>query len=181
MATLAEFDLLHHSCTDIQSLKWTQFIAREAMNLHFGIRRAREEITHLNVELHHLITYMTDRTALWQMTIQESKTANPPLAVYLSQLAAYNTLVFDQVCYHLRKTSQLHGFSGTLQPGQQIGRPGTRLESVRMVGWYSTLMGNYSATAKGTEDGMREEARDPVEDIQNNLMIDLMENLSTAE
>jgi hypothetical protein len=124
---------------------------------------------------------MADRTALWQTTIHESKAANPPLAIYLSQLAAYDTLVFDQVCYHLRKTSQLRGFSGTLNPGQRIGRPGTSLESVRMVGWYSMLMGNNSATAKGTDDGMAEEARDPVEDIQNHLMIDLMEKLSTAE
>jgi hypothetical protein len=44
-ATLADFDILRDTWTDIRSLPWTQPAHYEAMNLHFGIIRAQEEIT----------------------------------------------------------------------------------------------------------------------------------------
>jgi hypothetical protein len=44
-ATLADSDILCDTWTDIRSLPWTQPAHYEAMNLHFGIIRAQEEIT----------------------------------------------------------------------------------------------------------------------------------------
>jgi hypothetical protein len=44
-ATLADFDILHDTWTDIRSLPWTQPAHHEATNLYFGIKRAQEEIT----------------------------------------------------------------------------------------------------------------------------------------
>jgi hypothetical protein len=38
--TLADFDVLRDTRTDIWSLPWTQPARREAMNLHFGMVRA---------------------------------------------------------------------------------------------------------------------------------------------
>ncbi|KAJ7223775.1 hypothetical protein C8J57DRAFT_1253341 [Mycena rebaudengoi] len=59
-ADLAEFDWLHETQQDIRELAWTQPVCREAMLLHFGIKRAEEEKTRLNVEIRCLITAMLD-------------------------------------------------------------------------------------------------------------------------
>lgn len=42
--TLTDFDILCDTQTDIWSLPWAQPVHHEAMNLHFGIIHAREEI-----------------------------------------------------------------------------------------------------------------------------------------
>ena len=59
-ASIADFDLLRESRTDIRSKPWTEAPRREAMNLYFGIKRAHEEIERLNVEIKRLLTFMLD-------------------------------------------------------------------------------------------------------------------------
>jgi hypothetical protein len=51
MVSLAEFDLLRDTRQDIRQFPWAQPLNREAMNLSFGIKRAKEEILRLNVEI----------------------------------------------------------------------------------------------------------------------------------
>ncbi|KAJ6473821.1 hypothetical protein C8R45DRAFT_935937 [Mycena sanguinolenta] len=48
MTSLAEFDILRDMWQDIQLLLWTQSARCEAMVLHFGMKRAKEEIQRLN-------------------------------------------------------------------------------------------------------------------------------------
>ena len=48
-ATVADFDLLRDTQTDIRCLPWTEPSRREATSYYFGIKRAREEIVRLNV------------------------------------------------------------------------------------------------------------------------------------
>jgi hypothetical protein len=57
-ATVADFDLLRDTRTDIRSLPWTEPSRREAMSYYFGIKRAHEEIIRLNVEITRLLTFM---------------------------------------------------------------------------------------------------------------------------
>ena len=83
MATLAEFDLLRNARLDIRRLPWTQPHHREAMNLYFGIKRAKEEIMRLNVEIRRLITFMIDEHVDYQAAadaIQQSDRAIPHLS-----------------------------------------------------------------------------------------------------
>jgi hypothetical protein len=49
--SLAEFDLLRDTRDDVCRQPWAQPAQREAMVLHFGIKHAKEEIRHLNVEI----------------------------------------------------------------------------------------------------------------------------------
>lgn len=62
-AFLAEFNLLRFSRRDVQSEPWAQGSGCAAMDLHFKIRRAKEEIERLNVEIRCLYTYMRDKDA----------------------------------------------------------------------------------------------------------------------
>ena len=51
---LVDFDLLQDSCQDIHQQPWTHPSCCEAMNLYFGIKHMKEEITWLNIEVCHL-------------------------------------------------------------------------------------------------------------------------------
>ncbi|KAJ7763245.1 hypothetical protein B0H14DRAFT_2403566 [Mycena olivaceomarginata] len=59
-AFLAEFDLLCEGREDIRAEPWALPAGRAAMDQHFKMVRAEEEIQRLNVEIPRLITYMAD-------------------------------------------------------------------------------------------------------------------------
>ncbi|KAJ7787126.1 hypothetical protein B0H14DRAFT_3095486 [Mycena olivaceomarginata] len=59
-AFLAEFDLLREGREDIRAEPWALPAGRAAMDQHFKMVRAEEEIQRLNDEIPRLITYMAD-------------------------------------------------------------------------------------------------------------------------
>ena len=82
--TLADFDVLHDIWMDIQLLPWTQPAHQKAMNLHFGIVHAWEEITWPNMEIHCLLTFMIDDHVDLYCAITSNLFRNPSLAYELS-------------------------------------------------------------------------------------------------
>ncbi|KAJ7936673.1 hypothetical protein B0H13DRAFT_1589410 [Mycena leptocephala] len=74
--SLAEFDLLRDTHTDIRRLPWTQPARREAGLLYFGIKRANEEIQRLNVEITRIITFAVDPSKLKPQRILRFLLAN---------------------------------------------------------------------------------------------------------
>ncbi|KAJ7041288.1 hypothetical protein C8F04DRAFT_1208483 [Mycena alexandri] len=118
--SLAEFDILRDTRTDICLLPWT-FPARcEAATLYFGIKRAKEEIRRLNVEIKRLITFMIDDHVDHYRAIQRVYLQDPDLARELSDRWVHQTRINDSVVERLVKASRLPGFSGNLFPGQRI-------------------------------------------------------------
>ncbi|KAJ7808980.1 hypothetical protein B0H14DRAFT_3090965 [Mycena olivaceomarginata] len=59
-AFLAEFDLLRDGRADIRNEPWALPAGRVAMDQHFKMLRADEEIERLNLEIPRLLTYMAD-------------------------------------------------------------------------------------------------------------------------
>ncbi|KAJ6501407.1 hypothetical protein DFH09DRAFT_1335950 [Mycena vulgaris] len=59
-AFLADFDLLREGREDIRGERWAQPAGRAAMDQHYKLLRADEEIARLNIEIRRLVTYMTD-------------------------------------------------------------------------------------------------------------------------
>ncbi|KAJ6468159.1 hypothetical protein DFH09DRAFT_846521, partial [Mycena vulgaris] len=59
-AFLADFDLLREGREDIRGEQWAQPAGRAAMDQHYKLLRADEEIARLNIEIRRLVTYMTD-------------------------------------------------------------------------------------------------------------------------
>ncbi|KAI6096629.1 hypothetical protein EV401DRAFT_1895713 [Pisolithus croceorrhizus] len=58
---LADFDLLRHAThEDISQHPWASPAAWAAMDQYFRVCRAEEEIKCLNIEVHHIITYLRD-------------------------------------------------------------------------------------------------------------------------
>jgi hypothetical protein len=174
MATLADFDLLRLSHTDIRTLPWTQPFARQAMSLYFGIKRAEEEILRLNVEIRRTITYMIDESAHWTSVVTAVRNLDPVLSAYLSRKAEYNTLIFQDIAYHLLKTSELPAFSGTLEAGTSFDKPlPTVNPSDANLRWLSVL--------KCSDFDVKEETIDGTSEMQNDLMVDLVEKFGNLE
>ncbi|KAF8874764.1 hypothetical protein BD779DRAFT_1613541 [Infundibulicybe gibba] len=117
--TVADFDLLRNARQDIRKLKWAQLANREAMNLYFRIKRAREEIERLNVEIRRLLSFMLDEHANFFHAIARNLTQNPTLAWELQQRWAYRQQINKGIVGKLLQVSRLRSFTGTLQPGGQ--------------------------------------------------------------
>jgi hypothetical protein len=179
MATLADFDLLQLSHTDIRTLPWTQPVARQAMSLHFGIKRAHEEILRLNVEIRRVITYMVNESAHWASVIAAVQDLDPVLSTYLSRKADYHDRIFREIGYYLLKASKLPGFSGTLEEGTPLDRP---LPTITTPGsnlrWLSALDSNPEVL---NNVEVKEELVDTAADMENDLMIDLVEKFGNLE
>ncbi|KAJ7714629.1 hypothetical protein DFH07DRAFT_715448, partial [Mycena maculata] len=62
-AFLADFDLLREGRHDIRQEPWALPAGRAAMDQHFKLLRADEEIQRLNLEIHRFVTYMVDEEA----------------------------------------------------------------------------------------------------------------------
>lgn len=120
--TLGDFDLLRDSRQDIRQQPWTQPSRREAMNLYFGIKRAKEEILRLNIEIRRLITFMIDDHHDFYRAISANIIIDPALAHELSCQWEHRHQIHSQIASRLLQTSRLKGFTGTLLPGTREGQ-----------------------------------------------------------
>ncbi|KAJ7473498.1 hypothetical protein FB451DRAFT_1133999 [Mycena latifolia] len=128
--SLAEFDFLRDTRTDVRTLPWADPTCREAMRLYFGIKRSKEEITRLNVEIRRLLTFMIDDHIDYYMCIQAclTNTAHFSLARELSTQWEYRSNINQAIVERLVKASRLVGFTGSLY-----------LASARVEIWISTM------------------------------------------
>lgn len=167
---LAELDVLQDARQDIRTLKWAQPAHREAMNLHFSLKRAQEEVQRLNVELRRTLTFMRDDHADYFRAIQRLMVSNSSLARALSSQWEYRSSIHEVIYGWLQKTSKLDGFSGVLLPGCHAGRPIDDFKDIfSWPLWWHTM---YNHNDLLDDDGW--------DDIDSNVdgIIEFMENLS---
>ncbi|KAK1215201.1 hypothetical protein PQX77_022207 [Marasmius sp. AFHP31] len=142
MATVADFDLLKDTELDLTHVPWAQPGPRECMRLHFGLKRAHEEITRLNIEISRLITFMIDDHADHHYAISHTREAGDlDLAAELSYRMAVKSEINGHIAIRLVQTSELEGFSGTLIPGEREGRDPQLTDSAPLPSWASVVLG----------------------------------------
>jgi hypothetical protein len=187
-ATVADFDLLRDTRTDIRSLPWTEPSRREAMSYYFGIKRAHEEIIQLNVEITRLLTFMYDTHIDYYLAIQRYIIEDPPLARSLSRQWQYQDRINESIVGKLIQASHLHGFTGTLSIGSRVGRDTTLSADVPPPHWKSLIRStNVVVYRTGYDDGGESEITIDEDDIprevnvDTDLVIQLVERLSTSE
>lgn len=119
-AFLADFDLLRDARQDISQRPWATPAARLAMDLHFKICRAKEEIQRLNIEIPRVATYIRDEDLYLRACEDQVRAFNPQLAhhIYLHRMERGRFIAHHTSC--LTKISQLKGFSGSITPGQSV-------------------------------------------------------------
>ncbi len=135
MVSLAEFDLLRDAREDIRKYPWAKRLNREAMNMHYNILRAREEIQRLNVEIPRLFTSLIDRHFEMQRAISLLKDSDPALAHELTVRWLYEDQISARIAARLYQTSTLPGFSGKLAAGKRVGRGAENYHSIVLPRW----------------------------------------------
>ncbi|KAJ3487859.1 hypothetical protein NLJ89_g11673 [Agrocybe chaxingu] len=123
-ATLADFDLLRDTRQDIQALDWAQPANCEGMVMYFGIKRAKEELQRLDVEIRRLLAFLLDNHTDHFHAVADTIGGNPPLAHEI----------------YTRWTSRLKGFTGLLLPRECIGHDPQLNEDVPKPAWYMQLL-----------------------------------------
>jgi hypothetical protein len=181
-AFLADFDLLRDARQDISQRPWATPAARLAMDLHFKICRAKEEIQRLNIEIPRVATYIRDENRYLRACEDQIRIFNPQLAhhIYLHRMERGR---FDAHHMHcLTKISRLKGFSGSIAPGQSIDTSAGASASVPNIKASDAMpvdepphpplvIGGQTTPEEDTEEDLEEEeaVEDSVEQISGAL------------
>lgn len=177
--TLAEFDILRESRQDIRQQPWTQPACREAMNLYFGIKRAKEEIVRLNVEIRRLVTFMIDDHRTFYRAISFNIITDPVLANLLSHQWQFHNHIHARIAARLHQTSRLKGFTGTLLPGVREGYDSSS-DAGGLPPWAGEVLGLEETYEDLEAKNANEELpREVVTD--SNLVLQLFENISLQD
>ena len=96
---LADFDLLRSTRQDIRKLEWAQPANREGMVMYFKIKRAKEEIIRLNVEIRRLLTFIYDDHVDHYRAIHANLITDPTLAFELSTRSEYRNRIHEVIVY----------------------------------------------------------------------------------
>ena len=119
-AFLADFDLLRDTREDISTKPWVTPSGRAAMDLHFKMARAKEEILHLNIEVRRVATFLKDEEHFLQESINLALDSHPAPA---HQIDVYRNVRARYRAHHLQQLAvmtTLPGFSGTIVPGKSL-------------------------------------------------------------
>ncbi|KAF7365827.1 hypothetical protein MVEN_00456800 [Mycena venus] len=120
---LADFDLLREGRDDIRGELWAQPAGRAAMDQHFKLLRADEEIVRLNVEIRRLVMYMADEEAFLQCEEERLRVEGKEgLAVQTGLLRMERGRFTALHMLRLVKLSKEPGFTGDILPGVSICR-----------------------------------------------------------
>ncbi|KAJ7065955.1 hypothetical protein B0H15DRAFT_761915, partial [Mycena belliarum] len=126
-AFLSDFDLLQEGREDIREQPWAKPAGRLAMDVHFKLLRAEEEIERLNLEIPRFVTYMRDEAAFLRREVARIREEHGDelahqVECYRMRQGRFNDIHRER----LAKLAKVPGFSGSLQPGTAVDKQRTR-------------------------------------------------------
>ncbi|KAJ7086900.1 hypothetical protein B0H15DRAFT_950408 [Mycena belliarum] len=175
--SLADFDLLRDTRSDIRQLPWANPTRLEAAALHFGITRAKEEISRLNVEIKRLISFMIDEHVDYYRAISSRMFTDPRMALELSGRYQYSARINKSIVERLAKASRLPGFSGNLFPGKRLGRDPDLSLSYPLPLWATDILGLSQVILDYGEDNDALDTPRELDGVDGEMMAQLMDNL----
>ncbi|PPQ90573.1 hypothetical protein CVT25_007129 [Psilocybe cyanescens] len=171
---LADFDLLQDTRQDIQALEWVQPANCEGMVMYFQIKRAKEELIHLNVEIRHLLTFLYDNHIDHYRAICAKIILNPCLAF---ECRPDGSII---IIWRLLQTSRLPGFSGTLFYGQHKGRDPSLKVDIPPPTWLTDILGITEVEVNIVEVGDMV-VDNPGIEVDTDPLLSLLDNISLAD
>lgn len=114
---LAEFDLLRETRADVRDQPWASPSGREAMDLHYRMERAKEEIQRINVQARRLATYIRDRGVDLRARESSIRLEDVALAHQVQLYCNVRGRATSVLNAKLQDLTRLRGFSGTIVPG----------------------------------------------------------------
>ncbi|KAJ6593718.1 hypothetical protein B0H19DRAFT_916404 [Mycena capillaripes] len=122
-AFLSDFDLLREGREDIRQEPWALPAGRTAMNQHFKLLRADEEIQRLNVEIRRFVTYIHDEDRFLSREAQRLQDEGEMgLAHQVTLLRTERSRFTPIHMSRLSKLNKLPGFTGSISPGVSVSR-----------------------------------------------------------
>lgn len=122
-AFLSDFDLLREGREDIRQEPWALPAGRAAMDQHFKLLRADEEIRRLNLEIPRFVTFIQDETSfLTREANHLREEGEVALAHQVDLLRAERSRFTTLHMSRLVELSKLPGFTGSISPGVSVSR-----------------------------------------------------------
>lgn len=118
---LSDFDILRDPKGNAALRPWATPAARQLMDAHYKIQRAKEEIARLDIEIRRFVTYMKDEKEFLTQKEQEVRAVDPTMAFFVRRYR-HQRGRFDEV--HMKRLLALEKKLGTRFTGTLI--PGTR-------------------------------------------------------
>lgn len=154
--------------------------------LYFGIKRAKEEIEWLNVEIRRLLTSMLDEHYDFLKAIQTLKEkGDTGLASLLEKRWRYSLLTNTSISKHLQQIAKLPRFSGQLTPGVALHQEAIVQKPNLLPDWYHKVV--KSADISGPprpqmENSIESEAEEDNGDIQDeDQLVDLFQTFVATD
>lgn len=177
---LADFDLLKSTRQDIRKLEWAQPANREGMVMYFKIKRAKEEIIRLNVEIRRLLTFLYDDHVDHYRAVCANIITDPTLAFEMSTRSQYRNKIHEEIVKRLLQTSRLPGFSGSLFHGERRGRDPLLNIDIPPPFWMTGILGitQVEVDILEEDDVVTNGDTDLGVDIDTDAIISLIEDVS---
>jgi hypothetical protein len=174
-AFLSDFDLLRDARQDIRQRQWAAPAGRLALDTHFKILRAHEEIERLNVEVRRVATHLQDEDLFLRVQEDIVNAVNPHLA---HQIAVYRMVRGRFNSHHIRRLRQiaaLDGFTGTASVGVALEALDIPIQAPAMMD--DTLRDDGMLASKELLELQEEQEQ---EELQEELDIDLLDILKVS-
>ena len=175
---VAEFDLLkhRHSHFDITSLPWASPANREVANKFHKVRRAKEEILRLNIEIRRLHTFIDDEEIRWSSCATDIAPTTPLLSAELLGVYQDRCRINVRLLERLNDIKRLDGYSGSYSRGtrQQRKTPVLNNTSIRIPDDAS----EHQESRLCHDDGMNVDNDAENEDVDQGIDIDLDDALN---
>ncbi|KAF8188436.1 hypothetical protein K438DRAFT_1594303, partial [Mycena galopus ATCC 62051] len=122
-AFLVDFDLLREGREDIRSEPWAQPAGRRAMDQHYKLLRADEEIARPNLEIPRFVTHMVDEERFLvhhegRLVAEANCALAHQVAAHRMERGRFNGLQMEQ----LVKLSKEPGFTASISPGISVSK-----------------------------------------------------------
>ncbi|KAJ7182983.1 hypothetical protein C8R43DRAFT_868822 [Mycena crocata] len=122
-AFLADFDLLREGREDIREEPWARPAGRAAMDQHFKLLRAEEEIIRLNLEIPRLVTRIADEDKF--LVYHEARLREEGKVALAHQVGVHRMERARFTPVHMErfaKLAKVPGFTASLIPGRALSR-----------------------------------------------------------
>ncbi|KAK6975041.1 hypothetical protein R3P38DRAFT_3335209 [Favolaschia claudopus] len=119
-AFLAEFDIIRDVSRHETAREWATPAARELLDRYHKLKRAKEEITRLNIEIKRFVTYMRDERRFLLKKEKEIHATDPHLAFFIGRYRDQRGRFDSTHMERLKGLKKLgRRFTGSLTPGKR--------------------------------------------------------------
>ncbi|KAJ7315569.1 hypothetical protein DFH08DRAFT_617712, partial [Mycena albidolilacea] len=140
-AFLADFDILRDPTGNATIRAWADPAARQLRDSYHKLKRAKEEIQRLDIEIRRVVTYMKDEREFWLAKEAEILPDDPTLAFFVGKYRRQRGR-YDEIhtkCFYAIHQKLGNHFTAVLTPGEQANptstSPSPKTDVIPTVSW----------------------------------------------